>query len=123
MRFSQFCDQAENTGQEQQLLQFLQQDEMKEAEKAFRKLTRIPIIGKLFAALVAMSNYDSIADFRQSEHYRNIKDWNFSVDFEENRLSISPNEEQRRKIIKTVVLFGAVTALITIRRKSSGRKK
>ena len=123
MRFSQFCDQAENTEQEQQLLQFLQQDDMKEAETAFTKLTRMPIIGKLFAAIVALRNYDSIADFRQSEHYRDIKDWNFSIDFDKKRMIITPNEEQRRKAIEILAFIGAVTTLIIICRKLCCRRK
>ena len=123
MRFSQFCDQAEDTGQEQKLLQFLQQEDMKEAETAFVKLTRVPVIGKLFAALVALGKYESIADFRQSEHYPNIKDWNFSIDFEKKRMHISPNEEQRRKIAEVFALIGAAAALILIIRRLLGRRK
>ena len=123
MRFSQFCDQAENTEQEQQLLQFFQQDDMKEAETGFKKFTRIPIVGKIFAAVVALRDYDSIADFRESEHYRNIKDWDFSVDFEKKSLLIRPNEEQRRKALKILAIVGGVTTLIIMFRKLCCRRK
>ena len=114
MRFSQFCDQVENTEQEQQLLQFFQQDDMKETESVFSRMSRIPIIGKLFAAVVALGSYESIADFRQSEHYRNIKDWNFTIDFDKKNLFIRPNEEQRKKAIKTLALTGAAITLIMV---------
>ena len=100
MRFSQFCDITENTEQEQQLLQFLKQDNMKQAEKAFTKLTRVPVIGNLFAAVIALSNYESIAAYKQSEHYQHIKDWNFAIDFDKKGLFITPDDEQKKKALK-----------------------
>ena len=123
MRFSQFCDMAENTEQEQQLLQFLKQDDMEQVEKVFAKMTRVPIIGKLFAAVIALGNYDSIAAFKQSEHYHNIKNWNFAVNFEKKSMFITPNEEQRKKALKIFAVFGAVITLIVICRKFCRRKK
>jgi len=117
MRFSQFCETAENTEQEQQLLQFMNQDKMKQAEKAFTKLTRVPIVGNLFAALLAMGNYDSIAEYKQSEHYDHIKDWEFKIDFEKNSLAVGPNDEQKKKALRIFAIISAVITLIVICRK------
>ena len=122
MRFSQFCDIAENTEQEQQLLKFLKQDKMKQAEKVFTKLTRVPIFGSLFAALIALGNYESIAAYKQSEHYRHIKDWNFKIDFHKNSLSISPNDEQKKKAQRFLAITGSVIVLIIICRKLCCRR-
>jgi len=117
MRFSQFCDTAENTEQEQQLLQFLEKDDLKKAKNVFTKLTRVPIFGNLFAAVIAMSNYESIAAYRQSRHYEHIKDWEFDVDFDKNSMKIGPNDEQEKKAVRVVAIIGAVIALIVLCRK------
>jgi len=90
---------------------------MKQVEKVFSKLTRLPIIGKLLAAVVALGNYDSIAAFKQSGHYQHLKNWNFAIDFDKKSMSISPNEEQKRKAIKVLAIIGAIIALIAICRK------
>ena len=117
MRFSEYCETAENTEQEQQLFQFMKQDKMKDAEKAFKKLTRIPVIGKLFSAVVALGNYESIAAFKRSEHYDNIKNWNFVIDYDENSMSIGPTDEQKKKAMKVFAILGAIITLIVIARK------
>jgi len=123
MRFSEYCETAENTEQEQQLLQFMKQDKMKDAEKAFGKLTRIPGIGKLFSAIIALGNYESIAAYKRSEHYDNIKNWNFVIDYDKNSMSIGPTDEQKKKAMKVLAVFGAVIALIAIARKLGCCKK
>ena len=123
MRFSEFCDMAENTEQEQQLLQFLEQEDMEQAEKVFSKMTRVPIIGKLFSAVIALRDYESIAAFKQSEHYPHIKNWDFTIDFDKKSLYIGPNDEQKKKALKIFAIFGAVITLIVICRKLCRRKK
>ena len=122
MRFSQFCDVAENTEQEQQLLQFFKQDDMGPVESVFAKMSNVPIIGKLFTALIALSNYDSIAAFKQSEYYQNLKDWNFDIDFDKKSLYIRPNDEQLKKALKILAIIGAIIALIVICRKCCCKK-
>ena len=121
MRFSQFCETVENTEQEQQLLQFFNNDE--QVEKIFSKMTCIPGVGKLCKSLLAMGDYESITAFKQSEHYDPIKDWNFTVDFDKKSLSITPNDEQKKKAFKILTVISAVLILIKIYRKLCGRKK
>ena len=123
MKFSEFCDIAENTEQEQQLLQFFKQDDMQEAEKVFAKLTYVPIVGKLFAAVIALGNYESIADFKQSEHYDHIKDWNFDVDFDKRSLNITPNNAQKKKALKVLAIIFTVIMLMVLFRKLRCRSK
>jgi len=117
MRFSEYCETVENTEQEQQLLQFMKQDKMKDAEKVFEKLSRIPVVGKLFSAVIALGDYESIEAYKQSEHYDNIKDWRFTIDYDKNSLSIGMNEEQQKKALKVLAIFGAIITLIVIARK------
>jgi len=123
MKFSQFCDEAENTEQEQQLLQFFKQEGMEQAEQIFAKMSRIPVIGKIFTALTALSSYESIAAFRQSIHYRNLMNWNFKVDFDKKGLYITPSDEQKKKAVKIMAMIGAVVAVLAICRKLCCKKK
>jgi len=108
---------SENTEQEQQLLQFLKQDDMKEAEQVFAKMAGLPVVGKLFAALVALGDYESIAAFRRSEHYHNLKDWNFAIDFDKNSLYITPNSTQIIKAIRVLAIISAVISLMLVLRR------
>ena len=123
MRFSQFCDTAENTEQEQQLFQLVKDDDFKQAEKALAWLTRLPFFGNLFAAIVALGSYESIAEYRKSRHYDHIKDFDFKVDFEKKSLAVGPTEEQKKKALQIVAMIGAAIALIVILRKLCCRCK
>ena len=123
MKFSQFCDIAENTEQEQQLLQMLKKDDMKEFKKIMAKMRRIPVIGKLFAAILALSKSENIAEFRQTEHYPNIKNWDFKVDFDKGSLSINPSDIQKKKMINVLAVIGVVITVLLICRKLCCRKK
>jgi len=121
MRFSQVCDLAENTEQEQQLLQFFKQDDMGPVESVFAKMSSFPIIGKIFAALIALGNYDSIAAYKQSEYYQNLKNWNFDIDFDKKSLYIRPNDEQIKTALKILAIIGTIVTLIVLCRKVCSR--
>jgi len=126
MRFAEFCDMAENTEQEQQLLQYFKQEELKESEQAFAKMSHIPFIGKMFTALIALSNYKSIAAFRKSRHYRHIMNYYFNIDFENRNLSINASDMQKKKIKKVAKIIAAISvgvALLAICRKLCCCKK
>ena len=123
MRFSEFCDMAENTEQEQQLLQFFKQGGMEIPKKIFARMSYIPIMGKVFTALIAIGNYKSIAEFRQTAHYRNLMNWNFAIDFDKKNLSINPNDEQIKKARKIMLAIAIGVALLVICRKLCCRKK
>ena len=123
MRFSKYCDMVENTEQEQQLLQFLKEDEMQTAKQALAKIVRFPFVGKLCAALVALIDTDSLAEFRQSSHYHSIKDFNIDFDYEKRDLDIDPGDEQMAQIKKVLLMIGASFALLLLCRKVFYRKK
>jgi len=122
MRFSQFCDMVEHTEQEQQLLQFLKQDGMEQVEEVFANMTGVPIVGKLFAAINALSDYETIAEFKQSEHYQHLKDWNVTIDFDKKLLLLGPNDEQKKKAVKILAVIGTIITLIMIYRKLRRRR-
>ena len=122
MTFSQFCDAAENTEQEQQLFQMLKKDELKVFRDMMAKMRRMPITGKIFAALLALCACDSIAAFRQSEHYQHIKDYNFKVDFDRNSLYLNPSDAQKKQMAKALAVIGATAAILLICKKMCCRK-
>lgn len=123
MTFSQYCDMVENTEQEQAFFQFLRNDEMKAFESSLRKLTRIPVLGELFAALIELKNYESLAEFKESEHYANIRDWNFKVNTEKGTLIISPGDIHLKQIKKIAAIIGVSVALLAICKKLRSRGK
>jgi hypothetical protein len=123
MKFSQFCDMAENTEQEQQLFQLLKKDEMKEFSQIMEKMSTIPIVGGIFAAIFALSKSESIAEFKQSEHYRHIMDCSFKVNFDTGSLYVGPSDVQKKKMVKVLaVICIVVTALIIYRKLRCCRK-
>lgn len=123
MKFSQFCETAENTEQEQQLLELLKDGELKKAEEVLEKMTNVPVIGKLCAAVIALINTESIAEFRQSSHYQHLMDMEFSFDFDKRSFYITPSDVQKKQIKKTLTVIGGGIALLLIYRKLFRRKK
>jgi len=113
MKFSEFCDSIENTEQEQQFLQFMKDDEnFGEAKKYLVKAEKIPVVGKVCTALVALSDFDNIAEFRESEYYPQIMDWDITYDPEAKSLSLNPGEAQMKQVKKAAMVFGIVVAVI-----------
>jgi len=123
MKFSQFCEAAENTEQEMQLLQFLKEGEMKQVEQIMAKMARVPVVGKFCAAIVALINCDSIAEFKQSTHYRHLKNFDFTFDYDKRNLLITLNDAQKEKIKKVLAVVGVSTTLLILYRKFCNKKK
>jgi len=115
MKFSEFCDMTENTEQEQPFLQFVREthkdviDAMEE-ENAAAAIKRVPFVGKWCAAVAALSNAESLAEFRQSEHYPFVMDWDVTFDPDTNKFSLSGVSAEQRK--KAAMVFGIVVAVI-----------
>lgn len=124
MKFSKFCDMVENTEQEQQFMQLLKKDE-DELRKALKKAAamRIPVVAKLLAAICALIDAENVAAFRQSKHYRYIMNWDIDVNYDAGSLSISPSDEQKKKLIKILSIVGAGLALLLLCRKCCRRRK
>jgi len=114
---------AENTEQEQKLFELLKTDALKEAEPVFEKMSRLPVIGKVFSALIALGKSGSIAAFRKSGHYRHIMNYDFKVDFDKESLQINPSDIQKEKIKKVAAVIGIVMAVLLICRLCCRCKK
>ena len=117
MKFSQFCDTVENTEQEQQLLQFLKESEMKKVEQILAKMIGFPVIGNPCAAIVALINAESIAAFRQSRHYRHLMNMDFHFDLDKRSLYINPSDVYKTHLKKALAAVGIGIVALVICRK------
>jgi len=112
MKFSEYCDMVENTEQEQQLFEFMRNDSnMQEAWTVMEKMQTMPVIGKIITALGELGDAESIAAFRQTEHYPHIMNFEFNFDPDKGDFSLAPSVEQQ-KIMKMV--FAAIVAGIVL---------
>ena len=125
MTFAQFCETAENTELEQQLLKYLNEnEEMQKAKEVLERMQTAPVVGKLCVAINALSDCASLAEFKQTEHYQNVKDWNFSFDPDKGHLSFQPSSDMMKKGLKIVSAIGAgLAALILCLRYCRSRKR
>ena len=125
MKFSQFCDMTENTANEQRFFQLMQEKEDLQAfvQIAQSEYKNIPLVGKFSVALAELVDCGSIAEFRHSEHYDYIKDWEFKFDFDSGNLTIVPSDVHIKKFAKILMVIFAVITAIVVYRKFCRRKK
>ena len=88
---------------------------------AVKQLTRIPVVGKLFEALVVLDDLGSIETFVQCEHYQNIRGWDIFVNLDKGVFSIYPGAESRKKIFTFLALFGIGVLLLCLWRRGRHR--
>jgi len=106
MVVSTYLDSIEGTEQEQQLL-----DGMVKltAEQAIVDMMNAPGVGKIFTALDVLGKSESIAEFKETVHYNNVKDWGIQViDIEKGYISIYPGPKHIRKICIVAGVIGGV---------------
>ena len=109
MRFCEYLDTVEGTEREGMLKQ-----KLVDTKDYFSKAINVPIAGKILRALIALGESKSIADFRQTSHYQNIKDWDvtvYSLEGEDFKLNISPSSVHYKKIIKVLLFVAAAIFL------------
>jgi hypothetical protein len=124
MKFSDYCSMIENTEKEQEFFKFLKEnDNMNEVKHILEGKKSIPIVGKVISALLALASSESIAEFRQSEHYDNLKDWNLNFDPEKGSFVLNPGKEQAAKAAKIIFAIIAVIGLLVLCKKYCRRKK
>ena len=118
MVFSEFLDSIEGTEKEQIFISF-----MAKSKDALAEVPRIPFLGKVLSAIAYMANCESISEFRQSEHYEYLKDWNVGLhDIDKGHLSIYPSNEILLKIFKVISLGAAGFGLLLLCRKLRRRR-
>jgi len=113
MKFADYLDLVENTEDEQLLLK-----NAAEIRDDIAKVTWIPIVGKILTALIVLGECENIAEFRQSEQYDVIKDWNIEVsDIKKGHFSLYPSDAHLQIIKTVIIVVGAVLTLLWLRRK------
>ena len=120
MKISDYFNKIEGTDDEEILLSGFAElaDELVSDEDAAVIFT-LPVVGKLFNAIVALGGSDSLESFRrQTEHYDNIKEWGITVfNLEKGLVSIHPGPKHMKIIfIAAAIIVGGVL-LVKCRRK------
>jgi len=113
MKFSEYCDMVQNTDKEFELIQFLNDnDGIHELRKVLPKLKRIPVVGKAIEALMVLADYESLEEFKQTEHYANVANMGFSFNPEKSSLNLSPSSDQVKQL--AVVGLAAVAVIVIL---------
>lgn len=115
MIVSKYLDSIEGTEKELMLINSMV-ELAKDEDVA--KVLDLPIVGKVLSALVALGSSESIADFKQSNHYDALKDWSITVfDLEKGYVSIHPGPKHLKKIFTVAAIAGAGILLLKLRKK------
>lgn len=113
MLLTDYLDSIENTEQEQKFLQ-----EISELKEPFEQASKVPVVGKLMKALVALGDSESIEEFKQSAHYAGIKGYDITFN-DKGHFSINPGAEQGKKaaIIFVAIVAGLLLLWLCLRRR------
>ena len=118
MRIADYLDSIEGTEQEAALIKSFA--ELANDEDVAQALS-LPVVGKILSAIAALGDSESIADFKLTGHYENIKEWGISVfDLEKGYCSIHPGPNHLKKVFTVMAVAGAGLLLFKLLRK--GRK-
>lgn len=121
MKFSRYLKKTANTEQEQKFLQFLNTDAVTLAFKQLSKMDKLPVVGRMFAAIVELKNYESLDAYKQSVHYPYIKDWDVTVNIDKGQFMIGPGKKHRKMMLKFIAAAGICAAsYLLIRRLCRG---
>jgi len=116
MVISKYLDSIEGTEDEQKFKEAIAK--LSETEEITVLLDK-PGIGPFFKSIFAIAEADSIADFKQSEHYANIKDWSITVfDLENGTFSIHPGPKHVKMFLAVAAMVGVGIYLFKRRRRS-----
>ena len=124
MKFSDYCDMIEGTDAERELLEFMRKDEsMQEAWEVLEKMQNVPVLGKIITALGELPEYDSIAEFRESEYYPYLMNWNFDFDPEKGSFILNPGPKHMAIIKAVAAGVGCAVVLAVVCKMCCKRKK
>jgi len=110
MLFTEYLESIEGTEQEDQFIEHV--------AKAREYFEHMPI--KVIKAVAALGDYDSIADYKESEHYQNTFGWDVKVNLETGSLSIYPGAAKRKKAL--IVIVCIVVGIILLKKLFKGRR-
>jgi len=102
MLFSEYLDTIEGTEDEARL--FEQIDTFKDE---IAQGANIPVVGKIVAAILALREFNSVAEFRQSDHYQHVAGWYCTIDLDKGIFSLQPGPKFWKKVS---IVCGIVSA-------------
>jgi len=94
MLFTDYLDSVANTEDEARFF-----EELAKLTADFKEVTQVPVVGKLFAAIVALSDCESIDEFKESGHYQDIEGWDISINLDTGLFAIYPGAAMRKKAL------------------------
>ena len=119
MVISKYLTSIEDTEKEAMLIGGM--GKLTEEEEIIQLMDK-PVVGKIFTALAVLGNSESIADFRQTGHYENIKDWSIAVfDIEKGFVSIHPGPKHLKTAFAVAAAVGAVLIIRKLCKKIKNR--
>ena len=123
MKFSDYCDMIENTEKEQELFDFMNTDQsMQEAWDVLEKMQDVPVLGKIITALGELAECNSIAAFKETEHYAVLANWNLHFDAEKGEFSLSPGPKHLAVAKCVLAAIVACIVLCVVCRKCCKRR-
>jgi len=102
MLLTQYLDSIANTQDEARFLQ-----ELEKIKGPFSQMSQVPLVGKMFTALAALGECESIEGFKESCHYGSLEGWDIYVNLDSGMFSIYPGPEQRKKLFKILGIAAA----------------
>ena len=122
MLFSTYMEFLEGTDNETEFFASLSEAKAGLGEATSRvDLTKLPFVGRMFAALIGLMEANSIAEFKETSHYEYFKDWNVKVHGGQGVVGMPgftmwPSDETMKKFAKiAMTVMGIITALVVIR--------
>ena len=118
MLFTDYLDEVQNTEEEARLFEVLAK-----LRDGYEEAVQVPVMGKAFAAVVALYDLGSIEEFKQSEHFDNMQGWNLEVNLNKDEFIPIPGDEFIMKAVKVVGVIGAGVAVLLLLRKLKRRRR
>lgn len=86
-----------------------------QAKEGLSDASRIPVVGKILTALVALSDSNNIAEFKQTSYFEDLEGWDIKVHSEGRGFSVYPGSAMRKKIFTILgITVGAIIGLVIL---------
>jgi len=105
MLLTDYLDEIQGTQEETEFIDKLNEPEIREA---FGMATKVPVVGKMMAALLAMAD-SSIGEIKDSSHYAALEGYDIKIDSASGGFSITPGAAMKKRML---IFVGIVAALI-----------
>jgi len=119
MLLTDYLDEIQGTQQETDFIEKLNQPEIKQA---FTAASKVPVVGKMMAALVALADC-SIGEIKDSSHYAALEGYEIKIDPNTDGFSIMPGSAMKKQMLIIAGVVVAIIAAFIIWRKIRKKRK